>query len=155
MATSQQQWRHGSQLVLLAAALALVLLIAAGSVDAGCSSGYSVCDGHCVNLKTDPYNCKSCNYVCKKYPHTVTKCKYGVCSWECEYLYGNCDHNNKNGCETHLGSDKYNCGKCGHKCKLSPYYKNGEVYCRKGNCKSECKPGWKYNSSGKYCYKSS
>lgn len=155
MATSQQQWRSGSQLFLLAAASALVLFI--GSADAKCATGYGDCDGitsnGCeTNVYNDPYNCAYCHNKCKTYPHTVTTCKNGKCTWVCNDLYGDCDGKINNGCEKYLSQDPYNCGYCHNKCQLSPDYKYGEAYCSGGKCYSRCPTGWKYNSSGKYCY---
>jgi len=160
MATSKQQWRRDSHLLLLAAAVALFLIVA-GGVDAHghetCPTGYEDCDGKSynkceTNVYTDPYNCNHCHNVCKTYPHAVTKCENGKCTWKCNKLYGDCDGKIKNGCETYLGSDK-NCGYCGNHCKVHSDYKYGEAYCSGGQCKSRCPHGWKYNSYKKYCYK--
>ncbi len=49
-------------------------------------------------------------------------CGGGKC---CAQGTGNCDGNGANGCETQLGGDPNNCGKCGHVCANNTICSNG------------------------------
>jgi hypothetical protein len=65
-------------------------------------------------------------------------------------VWGNCDNDPSNGCETDIASDVDNCGDCGLKCIL-PHAVNG---CHKASPTAQsncyvvaCDPGWSYIST--------
>ncbi len=66
--------------------------------------------------------------------HGATSCNNGLCNPICSPLdlWGNCDSNNKNGCETDLTTNT-NCGSCGNIC-------SGGTSCIGGSCVPDCIP---------------
>ena len=62
-------------LALLLAPLSPAACDAGGVVGGDCVTGYSVCEGACVDLKRDPRHCGACERSC---PSSVA-CVAGVC----------------------------------------------------------------------------
>jgi hypothetical protein len=78
----------------------------------------SNCDGSCVNLQTDPLNCKSCGNECPAGgENTVATCTAGACGVACAPGFGDCNGDPADGCERDLGSDPSHCRACGHSCQ--------------------------------------
>jgi hypothetical protein len=93
----------------------------------------TVCGGLCVDLKTDASNCGQCGAACPAVAHGAPVCAAGVCSYQCQPGWSDCDRNAANGCEANLQSDASNCGACGTSC-------NGQA-CVTGVCQSPCRAG--------------
>jgi len=68
------------------------------------------------DLQNDVGNCGTCGNVCPFGANSFPKCVQGACTIGCNSLFGDCDTNQANGCETSLASDKNNCNACGHTC---------------------------------------
>ena len=69
-----------------------------GTGNCVCVSGYTDCNGYCVNLQTDDANCGSCNVACNQ----NSDCNQGNC--ECDSGYYDCngpgDGSDSDGCES-------------------------------------------------------
>src|SRR5262249_31713637 len=64
--------------------------------------------------------CGQCGKACSV-PGGSATCNEGQCTiLSCSYLYGDCDHDAGNGCETYLYYNAQNCGSCGNSCTLKP-----------------------------------
>jgi hypothetical protein len=122
---------------------------AQGKCSLTCDTGYLNCDGPaagsssnnngCEAHKTDDVmNCGTCANVCSSANGTPT-CSNGVCSITCNNLYGNCDNNAANGCETSLQSDTSHCGGCATVCSTN----HATAACAAGTCQVQaCSPGF-------------
>ena len=67
--------------------LAFVAPAACGSsgvVGGNCASGYSLCDGRCVDLQRDPLNCNACGLACE----LEEGCRKGVCTFNTDGYAG-------------------------------------------------------------------
>lgn len=84
-------------------------------VCSACPAGQTLCNGTCVNLKTNPYNCGACGNVC---PPSAKYCVGGVCVCPAGDVLCN-------GVCVNLGNDPNNCGACGNVCAADkPYCQN-------------------------------
>ena len=67
-----------------------------------CDPPLTACGVQCADLTVDPGNCGDCGISCVV-PHASSVCTDGACGLgECEPLYGDCDGDIYNGCETAL-----------------------------------------------------
>jgi len=85
-----------------------------------------------------------------QYRPNPSSCPLGECDFDCQknksgssYLYGNCDNNVLNLCETELFNDPNNCGACGTKCGLG-------YGCNSGVCE-KCGDGLVQTAAGEQC----
>ena len=109
-----------------------------------CDEGYGDCDGRgdtaCVPLNSEEH-CGVCGQSCtvESLQHVVSSaCERGACDSVCEPLFGNCDGDPNNGCETGL-STNFHCGGCSVAC--SPAHSMGR--CDGGSCGvGACLTGW-------------
>lgn len=91
-----------------------------------CISPYADCngtmdDGCEVSLASDVSHCGTCTRVCS-FPHASASCSGGRCvRGSCEALWGDCNGNPLDGCETSLVTSS-NCGRCGLRCGGSTPY---------------------------------
>ncbi len=99
-----------------------------------CQDGFEDCnsdptDGCEVNLESDPENCGGCGNLCSARNAASVMCAARTCQLDtCEPLFGDCDMDGTNGCETEL-TENGNCGQCGRTCP------SGE--CTDGFCAGE------------------
>lgn len=71
-----------------------------------CRSGYTTCEGRCVNLQTSPEHCGACGVVCAQ------ACGAGACvDASCPGFVLSCD-----GACVDPMSDPEHCGGCGERC---------------------------------------
>jgi len=96
-----------------------------GQCKVSCQQGYSICNGMCVNLLLDNYNCGQCGKACAP----GEACKAGKCEVSCLAGFVVC-----NGKCVDLQTDSANCGQCGKACGV------GQV-CQQGLCQLVCPPG--------------
>ena len=100
--------------------------------------GKVLCGFECVDLLSDVGSCGACFSGCKPPgPHQVSSCSKGVCAYECEPGFGDCNGDSTDGCETDLSVHPGNCGACGNACDVSV----GQP-CIEGRClMTECDAG--------------
>jgi hypothetical protein len=102
-----------------------------------CAGGFADCDGDVTNgcetpTDHDVANCGGCGIVCAPGNGGAATCTNGVCGFStCAAGFGDCDGDASNGCETDLGTDNANCGKCGDAC-------GGGTVCAGGVCGLVC-----------------
>ncbi len=104
------------------------------------------CTSQCVNLNSDPNNCKTCGTACT-FANASATCSTGTCAiGACNTGYKDCKNGPADGCETYvMGSDKTNCGDCGNACSFA----NAAASCATGVCQlgacnfgyADCKNG--------------
>lgn len=108
---------------------------------AKCDEGFVDCNGYVGDgcersIVADPLNCGGCGNVCT-YAHSPGACAGGHCAiGPCNLGWGNCDHNDANGCESDVSSDMASCGACGHACPTGPDL----VVCENAACKATACP---------------
>ncbi|MEO6418089.1 MAG: hypothetical protein ABIP39_01680, partial [Polyangiaceae bacterium] len=68
------------------------------------------------DLQNDLANCGMCGNVCGFGANSFPLCTAGVCKIGCNTQFGNCDSDDKNGCEVPLAADPKNCNACGRDC---------------------------------------
>ncbi len=93
-------------------------------------------DNDCDGATDEPEASESCAL-----PHAVARCTDGDCAIaDCEHLYGNCDDDAANGCETPLDTES-DCGGCGSECgELANAL---SVRCDQGVCiPTQCRDGF-------------
>jgi hypothetical protein len=77
--------------------------------------------------------------VCSAF-HDTPLCTGGVCQFDCDSGYGNCDNTlATNGCNVNLQSNPQNCGSCGHMCSSSHVIVPS---CSGGVCGGSCTTGF-------------
>jgi hypothetical protein len=104
---------------------------------ATCPSDHVVCDGTCVDPKSDPSNCSACGKSCA----FNEGCKDGACFLLCAPGTTECG-----GACVDVSSDLANCGKCNTPCATL-------LLCSAGVCKSTCTTGLTrcVNTTGATC----
>ena len=92
----------------------------------------------CHDLDIDIDHCGACETPCRR-TNATPQCVGGVCSiGQCDALWGDCDGNDANGCETSLET-LTDCGGCGVPCD----YPGTEMTCTGGVCQiANCDPGF-------------
>lgn len=86
-----------------------------------CSTGFADCDqeptnGCEVDTRVEVAHCSGCNQRCSL-PNASARCEASTCEVSgCDAGFGNCDLLSANGCESPLGNDALNCGRCGLVC---------------------------------------
>lgn len=120
------------------------------------------CYDPCWNIPNTHYDISNGKCMCdngfildKDGSKCVSKCPANMV-WEntkcaCQPVWGDCDNNPENGCESNTQSDYLNCGICGFKCMQNGKCQNGECICLEGftpiNGGSQCiKPGCNNNT---------
>ena len=102
-------------------------------------SGRTDCGGgECRDLLNDPGNCGSCGAGCQQPgPHQSSTCKKGLCGFECDPGFADCNGTPADGCEINLLTHPGNCGACGNACDIA-----GGQPCIEGRClMTECEAG--------------
>ncbi len=103
-----------------------------------CDAGWDDCDSDyatgCEADLTSAATCGSCDNACH-FDNAAASCDAGSCVMgACDTLWGDCDTDPANGCETDLRSDDSNCGECGRTC-------TPPEFCTQGACGDTCAPG--------------
>ena len=101
--------------------------------------GAACCGGACLDVRSDPHRCGSCNHACSL-PNAVAGCSQGACTIaSCAAGYADCNHLVDDGCEVHLADDLGSCGACGQACALS----HARAGCSHSGCYIRaCDFGW-------------
>jgi hypothetical protein len=107
---------------------------ASNDLGAGCDG--TVCDGGCVDTRSDPNHCGACGAACGT-QNATARCEGGVCRPLCNAGWGNCDGNGANGCEQSL-AEVAHCGSCGNACVGSA---TQVASCDAGMCTLTCQAG--------------
>jgi hypothetical protein len=96
------------------------------------------CNKQCTDVTTDEGNCGACGTSCVA-SHAQSSCVASACTTgTCDFGYGDCDSNPKNGCEANLHLDTANCTACGMACNLA----NAVQACSDGCYIAACTFGW-------------
>jgi len=90
-----------------------------------CPADHAICNGACIDPKSDPTNCSQCGKSCA----FNEGCKDGACFLLCPPGMTACG-----GACVDTGSDLANCGACGQACESL-------LLCSAGVCKSTCGSG--------------
>jgi hypothetical protein len=100
--------------------------------------GRTACPGGCYDLLTDVNACGGCNSPCRPPgPNQTRACKKGLCAYECQPGFADCNGDPADGCETNLRVHPGNCGACGNTCDMTA----GQP-CVEGQClMTTCEPG--------------
>ncbi len=113
-------------------------------VMADCDPGHADCnadpsDGCEINTQTNPLHCGGCDLECPD-SGGIPLCQGGMCKINpCGSGLGNCDGDDKNGCETDVTSSTSNCGACGNLCALT----HADPACVLSSCRvASCKAGF-------------
>ncbi len=83
-----------------------------------CSVGWMDCNGLAVDgcevaTDSDPANCGSCGYNCKRAHVQSSVCQNSQCINTCAMPYMDCNGDTSDGCEDNTGNDPNHCGGCG------------------------------------------
>jgi hypothetical protein len=87
-----------------------------------------LCGGQCVSTQDPAFGCATpiCN-PCLSGPNSTPGCTDGGnCRLICNFGWGDCNHDPRDGCEQDLLSDHNNCGACNNRCASG--------ICLNGNC---------------------
>ena len=81
-----------------------------------CGGGSALSPGRCVDIRTDSANCGACGQACAApWQNSAPTCRPGgICEFNCEPGWINCDGRIENGCERAL--DATDCRTCGNNC---------------------------------------
>lgn len=106
-------------------------------------SGKSQCGSTCADLLNDVDNCGTCGHACRlpgadeSELRETASCKEGLCVYECQPGFGDCNGDPADGCETDLRVHPNHCGACGVTCDVAA----GQP-CVEGKClMRECDAG--------------
>jgi hypothetical protein len=81
--------------------------------------GMTNCPQGCFDLLNDPTSCGACNAPCRPPGKNQKRaCEKGVCVYDCEPGFADCNGDPADGCETNLNIHPANCGACGNSCDL-------------------------------------
>ncbi|MBL8602612.1 MAG: hypothetical protein JNK72_11880 [Myxococcales bacterium] len=95
-----------------------------------CTSGQTLCNGACVDLRNDSAHCGACGVACAL-PRATARCFAGQCEIaRCETGFGDCDSQASNGCEVSFTTNAAHCGGCGRGCG----FVNGGSRCVDAGC---------------------
>jgi hypothetical protein len=94
---------------------------AGGTCGLVCTGTLTLCgsgaNAFCTLTDDDPQNCGACGHACAPMHADNASCTQGQCGYhQCDSLYGDCDGDPSNGCETCLTCTITNCGGCGIDC---------------------------------------
>jgi hypothetical protein len=87
-----------------------------------CRPKETCCEGACVDLDSDPRNCRQCGNGCPG-----TTCDSATCTNVCAFGFVDCNRNIADGCEVDAASDAAHCGNCDTACGF-------EESCIRGRC---------------------
>jgi hypothetical protein len=93
---------------------------------AACPAGFADCDGIAANgcesnLQTDPANCGRCGMGCGIGANSTRACAAGMCTLNCTTGFGNCDGDDRTGCETDITGSRAHCGRCANACPAGSF----------------------------------
>lgn len=115
----------------------------AGVCSFTCLTGFSNCDGNnangCETSITTITNCGGCGTVCPTRANATTTCSGGICSFNCNSGFADCNGTSSDGCEIALLTNINNCGACGNSC---PTVANATSTCVAGVCSFTCNSGF-------------
>ena len=110
-----------------------------------CNDGWASCDADpTTGCETDIHsieNCGACGVLCTL-PNATEQCDQGTCGIDvCDNLWGDCNNNESDGCETNLRTLE-DCGSCGNPCSLT------NPTCASGTCIIDNCPAGSANCNG-------
>jgi hypothetical protein len=102
-----------------------------------CPANEYCCEGSCVDLQNDAWNCDACGKVCGD----NAICAAGKC--ECDSTHENCDTDWSNGCEADITNDSENCNGCGIICPDNSHCMDSDCHCNDNF--DDCDGNWEAN----------
>lgn len=82
--------------------------------------GMTECPTGCIDLLNDPTSCGACNAACRPPGKNQKRaCEKGVCVYDCEPGFADCNGDPADGCEVNLSIHPANCGACGNACNIA------------------------------------
>lgn len=89
--------------------------------EGGCPDGFGDCDGVPSNgceadLIGSTDHCGTCGNACPAPANAQALCEGATCTFSCSGMFGDCDGDEANGCETSLADDPARCGACDRSC---------------------------------------
>jgi hypothetical protein len=116
-----------------------IAFCAAGQCGSSCNSGFTLCNGVCVNEQTDPANCGACGNTCASGADSTATCSQGSCGLSCTTGFADCNQDPSDGCEEDITQNVNNCGTCGNVC---PARANAAAVCASSTCGYQCAFGF-------------
>jgi hypothetical protein len=121
----------------------------AGECVPNCTPDRADCDDNGSNgcettILTNSDHCGGCKMECERRPGTTSNtCSNGTCDPDCANLFGDCDDQPRNGCETSLGGNDQHCGACNRVCREgNDVHATSNTCNAQGNCVPICETGW-------------
>lgn len=99
-----------------------------------CSVGAHRCGDSCVR-DDESDHCGDRCAPCPNAPNALARCVGSRCALECSPLWGDCDGDLTNGCETYTFASLSHCGACHTRCEARP---NSAPTCHGGRCGVAC-----------------
>lgn len=117
-----------------------------GACQYPCAAGFEDCDLNVANgCEADPRSstehCGACNRSCSRHNASATVCEEGRCRLICDVGFGNCDHDESNGCEANLFVSNAHCGACDSFCDVADAGRG--FGCVSGTCDLACEVGYR------------
>ncbi len=112
-------------------------------VKSSCGSGQTLCNGSCVDTKTNSSNCGGCGNVCG----SGTKCENGTCICSTSGQT-NCGTASSPSCINVSSTNINNCGGCGVKCSANAPANATASSCSNGICSYTCSSSSYTNCGG-------
>ncbi|MFI5297436.1 MAG: hypothetical protein ACHREM_05005 [Polyangiales bacterium] len=102
--------------------------------EAGCATGTKSCAGSCVSATDPAHGCGATDCTPCSFAHASATCAAGACALgACDPLWGDCDGDPSNGCETDETSVN-TCGSCTATCSFSSSLSVLKAECAGGVC---------------------
>lgn len=114
------------------------IVCTSGACDFVCGAGLHRCGSACIATSSVMACGTSCS-PCPTAANADPTCDGVSCGFRCRAGFGDCDRDPSNGCETDLGTNVANCGRCDNRCVPGA---NASATCIGGTCGNRCNAGF-------------